>query len=145
MAEEHVSTDSLPVPEGFEKLNRGGPYFGALGPVYIKKINERDAVFGIRIGSAHLNVNGVAHGGMLATLADSVLGIAILRAHAGKRIATVNLTTDFMEAAHPGDWVEARVEIHRSGRRLVFAACLLQAGERRILRASGVFAMSAKA
>lgn len=141
---EQVSAESLPVPEGFEKLNRGGPYFGALGPVYEKRIGEREAIFGVRISSGHLNGNGVAHGGMLATLADSVLGIAILRAHADKRIATVNLTTDFMEAAHPGDWVEAHVEIHRSGSRLAFAACFLQVGERRILRASGVFAMSAK-
>lgn len=145
MTEEQIAAESLPVPEGFEKLNRGGPYFGALGPVYQKRINEREAIFGIHIRSGHLNGNGIAHGGMLATLADSFLGIAILRAHPEKRIATASLTTDFMEAAHPGDWVEAHVEIHRSGSRLAFAACYLQVGERRILRANGVFAMSPKA
>lgn len=145
MSEEQAEASSLPVPEGFEKLNRGGPYFGALGPVFEKKINEREAIFGIHIRSGHLNGNGIAHGGMLATLADSYLGIAILRAHPDKRIATVSLTTDFMEAAHLHDWVEARVEIQRSGGRLTFAVCYLQVGERRILRANGVFAMSPKA
>lgn len=144
MAEEQPETDFLPVPKGFEKLNRGGPYFVALGPVYERNINEQEAVFGLHIRSDHLNGNGIAHGGMLATLADSFLGIAILRAHPDKRTATVSLTTDFMEAARPGEWVEASVEIHRSGGRLTFAVCSLYVGERRILRASGVFAMSPK-
>lgn len=144
MTEERETAESLPVPEGFEKLNRGGPYFIALGPVYEKKTGEHDAIFGVRISPGHLNAGGIAHGGMLATLADSILGIAILRANRDKRIATVNLTTDFLEAAREGDWVEAHVEILRSGGRLAFADCVLQVGERRILRASGVFAMSPK-
>lgn len=44
--------------------------------------------------------------------------------------------------AHPGDWVEAHVDVQRIGSRLAFANCYLMVGERRILRASGVFASS---
>jgi acyl-coenzyme A thioesterase PaaI-like protein len=56
---------------------------------------------------------------------------------------TVNLSTDFVAAAHPGDWVEAHIDIQRVGKRMAFANCYLQVGEERILRASGVFAVMA--
>lgn len=137
-------SDMLPIPDGYELLKRGGAYFEALGPVYAKKAGEHGLVIGLRIGSGHLNANGVAHGGMLATLADSALGIGILLVNDQKPLATVNLTTDFMEAARLGDWLEAHVEIQRVGGRLAFATCFLQVGERRVLRASGVFSMSGK-
>jgi acyl-coenzyme A thioesterase PaaI-like protein len=60
-------------------------------------------------------------------------------------MVTVSLTTDFADAARDGDWVEARVDIQKIGTRLAFANCYLAVGARRILRASGVFAVVAPA
>ena len=56
-------------------------------------------------------------------------------------MVTVSLTTDFIESACPGDWVEAHVDVLRIGKRLAYANCYLHVGERRILRASAVFAV----
>jgi hypothetical protein len=36
--------------------------------------------------------------------------------------------------------VEARVDLQKTGKRLTFATCHLWVGDRRILRASGIFA-----
>jgi acyl-CoA thioesterase FadM len=53
---------------------------------------------------------------------------------------TAHLAVDYAGAARLGDWVESRVEIQRVGARLAFANCYLVAGERRIVRASAIFA-----
>jgi len=52
----------------------------------------------------------------------------------------VNLTADFADVARDGAWVEARVDVQKLGKRFAFATCYLWVGDKRILRASGVFA-----
>ncbi len=134
-------SDATGIPEGFKALNRGGPFLAQLGPLYLKQDGGR-LIIGLRIEERHTNIRGIAHGGMLVTLADSALGIALSHSCTPPQpMVTVNLSTDFVESAHPGDWVEAHVDIQRVGRRLAYANCYLHVGERRILRASGVFAL----
>jgi uncharacterized protein (TIGR00369 family) len=134
-------SETLEIPEGFKPLNRGGPFLSQLGPLYLKKDGERYIV-ALRIEDRHTNIRGIAHGGMLLTLADSALGIVLSTSRTPPQpMVTVNLSTDFVESANPGDWVEAHVDIQRIGNRLAFANCYLMVGERRILRASGVFAL----
>jgi len=112
----------------------------SLGPLYAKGEGS-NIVIGLRIEDKHLNTRGVAHGGMLVTLADSALGIVIAMVRTPPNpMATVNLTADFSDVAREGDWVEARVDVQKMGKRLAFASCNLWVGERRILRASGIFA-----
>jgi len=131
------------LPEGFARLDRGGPFLASLGPLYAKK-TEQGLVIAMRIEERHLNTRGIAHGGMLVTLADSALGIAIATAGQDpsrpRAFVTVNLSVDFIASAHEGDFVEAHVGIEKLGARLAFATCFLQVGARRVLRASGVFA-----
>jgi len=144
------------VPEGFIRIERGGHFLASLGPLYAKKI-EDGLVIAMRIEEKHLNTRGIAHGGMLVTLADSALGIAVAN-HSRERASaegatqtpprsfvTVNLSVDFIASAHEGDFVEAQVGIEKVGARLAFATCFLHAGKRRLLRASGVFATVAPA
>lgn len=128
------------VPDGFRHIDRGSPFVGLLGPIF-HKIEDGHHVIGIRIEQKHTNIKGIAHGGMLVTIADTALGIALALETENKRpMVTANLSTDFLDAARPGDWVEAQVEIQRIGARLAFASCHLVVDGKRILRASGVFA-----
>ena len=133
------------IPQGFKALQRGSSRFlSMLGPLYAKD-EGNGVVIGLRIDERHLNTRGVAHGGMLVTLADSALGIVIAMSRTPAHpMATVNLTADFADVARAGDWVEARVDVQKMGRRLAFANCHLWVGERRILRASGIFAAVAE-
>jgi uncharacterized protein (TIGR00369 family) len=134
-------SEAADIPQGFKALRRGSsPFLSSLGPLYAK--GEGDAVvIGLRIEEKHLNTRGVAHGGMLVTLADSALGIVVAMARTPPQpMVTVNLTTDFADVARAGDWVEARVDVQKIGKRLAFANCHLWVGKRRILRASGIFA-----
>jgi uncharacterized protein (TIGR00369 family) len=130
-----------PVPAGFEPVLRGSAFVQLIGPVFHKRTDDGRHIVGMHIEQRHTNIKGMAHGGLLVTLADSALGMAIaLETADQKPMVTVNLSTDFVEAAYPGDWVEAHVDLQRIGGRLAFAKCYLKVGEKRILRASGVFA-----
>jgi uncharacterized protein (TIGR00369 family) len=133
--------DGAQVPPGFERLQRGGPYVAALGPLYCRRDGD-DIVIAMRIEQRHTNMRGIAHGGMLASLADCALSMGIaISCNDKQSFVTVNLTTDFVEAARPGDWVEGRLDIQKITQRFAFANCYLQVGDKRILRASGVFAV----
>jgi uncharacterized protein (TIGR00369 family) len=135
-----MSAPSGNVPEGFARLERGGPFLASLGPLYAKK-GEGGLVVGMRIEEKHLNTRGIAHGGMLVTLADSALGIAVATStNPPRSFVTVNLSVDFIASARQGDFVEAHVDIEKVGARLAFATCFLQTQKKRVLRASGVFA-----
>ena len=129
------------VPEGFQVLRRTAAFLEMLGPIYFKSVG-RSRVVALRVAPKHLNNAGIAHGGMLITFADSALGINLsYHDDPPRRMVTVNLSTDFLQPAMPGDWLEAHVTIHRVGQHLAFASCILQSGDKQILRASGVFAI----
>lgn len=134
-------SEPTPAPEGFRPIQRGGPFLSALGPLYVKTSGPTP-IIGLRLEEKHLNTRGIAHGGMLVTLADSALGIVLANTRTPPQpMVTVNLSTDFVSAAHAGDWIEAHVDVVKIGARLAFANCYLLVGSRRILRASGVFAL----
>ena len=65
------------IPEGFQRLRIASPWMSLLGPVYVRHREGEPTVIGLRIAPHHLNIQGVAHGGMLTTLADNAFGIGI--------------------------------------------------------------------
>lgn len=134
----------MSVPEGFTFWNDGGAFIDLIGPVYVKGEGE-DRRFGLRIGEKHINVGGVAQGGVLATLADHSLGRAIRAGRDDEETsATVSLTTDFLGPAKEGDWVESETKVERVAARMAFADCSLRVGDREIVRARAVFAVVSK-
>jgi uncharacterized protein (TIGR00369 family) len=99
---------------------------------------------GLRIEKKHTNSRGICHGGVMATLADLALGYAVHAKTEGKTpYVTAQLSIDYA-AARIGDWLESVVEIQRVGARLAFANCCLVVEERRIVRASAIFASADK-
>ena len=134
------------VPAGFTRLVVGGPYFRQLGPMYSRPTDAADAtkgiVLGMRVIDSHLNTQSVCHGGMLTTVADGALGIAVaLAVERRAAYVTVSLTADFLSSAKLGDWLEAHVQFTRRGKRLMYANCDLRVGSRHVLRSSAVFSL----
>jgi len=127
--------------EGFLPVESTGPFMATLGPLYYRPV-EGGVIIALRVAEKHLNRRGIAHGGMLVTLADSAMGMNLARAREPRLwTVTTSLSTEFVDAARRGDWVEAHVDILKLGRRLAYANCYLIVGAKRILRASGVFAV----
>lgn len=136
--------DAAPRP-GWQALPQVGPFLGLIGPVLWQPQAPAGLFrFGLGLDERHLNIVGIAHGGLLATFADCALGMAIAmdrrqRGRAGGMV-TANLTLDYLAPGRVGDWVEADVTLLRSGQRLAFAQAMLRVGEAPVLRASAVFA-----
>jgi uncharacterized protein (TIGR00369 family) len=141
MSTDMTNGEILPPPEEFLPVETTGPFMAMLGPLYYRTV-DGGMIIALRMAEKHLNRRGIAHGGMLVTLADSAMGMN-LACTREPRLWTVtsSLSTDFIDAARKDDWVEAHVEILKIGARLAYASCYLTVGTRRILRASGVFAV----
>lgn len=129
------------IPAGFEPIFRSSPFLDLLGPLYNKRV-EGELVIGFRAEQKHCNARELVHGGVFSSLADVALGYSL--AFAGdepKLMVTANLSIDYAGSAKLGDWVEVHTDIQKSGRTMAFANCYFCVGEKRIVRASGVFSV----
>ena len=97
--------------EGFAALFRSSPFLDRAGPFYSKGKGQSLSV-GLRVLDHHLNARGLAHGGVLLTMADIALGYAMATSADPPVVAvTSHLSADFAGSAKLGDWVESRVDI----------------------------------
>lgn len=133
------------VPSGYRRMLGGGAFMQQLGPVYMRRLDNGQAAIGLRVTPGHLNMQGITHGGMLATIADSALGINVALAR-GRRAAqvTLSLTTDFLSSANVGEWLEAWVTVHHLDEKLAHASCELRVDVRAVVRASAVFSLRSR-
>lgn len=128
-------------PPGFEPSERTGPFVELIGPLFVKE-DDRGIVLGLCARDELLNARGFVHGGILAAVADLVLGRnVVLRSGAVARAVTASLTIHFLSPVRPGEWIEASATVPRVGSRLGVAAALITAEGRPVAQASGVFAM----
>ena len=132
------------IPEGFKRLEAGGPYFRQMGPAYLRLGDDgKSAVLALRVCSQSPQCPG-----RLLTAACSPpwpirrlgMNLSLARGRRGGQV-TVSLTADFLSGAREGDWLEAHVVITRMGKRLAYANCDLKVGGRHVLRSSAVFAI----
>jgi uncharacterized protein (TIGR00369 family) len=127
------------VPPGFAKLDPTSPFHELVGPLYEKR-DGGTVTIGFVVAEKHKNRSGIVHGGMICTLADFAMGHAAhLATGTPRRLVTTTLSVDFAGNARPGDWIEARVDVMRPGRRVAFVNCFVHHGADRIARASATF------
>lgn len=125
------------VPEGFSRLEKRSGFLRTCGDFYV---HDEQPILAVRIVAQHLNYVRIAHGGFLSTVADSAFGVILRRLSASQAPAiTINLNVDYIGAVREGDWLEAHVEVLKSGGRFLNASCLLKVDGRLVLRANGVF------
>jgi uncharacterized protein (TIGR00369 family) len=135
-----LDIESCAAPAGYSRLDAPPGFVRRVGEFHV---HEQQPVLGLRITADHLNSIRIAHGGLLATLADTAFGVLLRRLLSlPGSPPTVSLSLDYLSPAREGDWVEAEVELHKAGRRLVNASCMLRADGRALVRASGVFIMT---
>jgi len=85
---------------------------------------------GGRVEARHLNVNGVVHGGVYATILDTAMGGALLTLlHPDETTATTSLYVEFLRPAQEGAVLRAKGEVVRRGHHLAFVEGNLYDGE----------------
>lgn len=112
------------------------------GPIYKPPHQaEGEQVYGVLVEKRHCNPYGMLHGGMLSTLADTLLGSVVYHATGGVPIATIYLNTEFIAGAREGDWVTGRAVLRKKGRRVVFTTGDFHVGDKLIASSSGAWAV----
>jgi uncharacterized protein (TIGR00369 family) len=88
--------------------------------------------------ASHTNLYGVSHGGSLASVADTVMGVAC--ASLGRRVVTLDLNMNFIKAAPADTEVRAIARILHNGRQTLVAECDVLGVEGKLLvKARGTF------
>jgi uncharacterized protein (TIGR00369 family) len=82
------------------------------------------------VKARHLNINGVVHGGVYATILDTAMGGAVVTTLREDEVtATTSLYVEFLRPAQKGVTLRARGEVVRRGRHLAFVEGNLYDGE----------------
>jgi uncharacterized protein (TIGR00369 family) len=130
-----------PMPDLLRAARRGG--FHAEVGFGIDAVHSRRGVVTVTgtVERRHLNINGVVHGGVYATILDTAMGAAVVSVLSeGETTATTSLYVEFLRAAREGETLTARGEVLRRGRHIAFAEGNLYGSDgRRFSQARGTW------
>ena len=110
-----------------------------IGDLSFKKIDETNFEFSIKILENFLNTGGIAHGGFIATIADTGMGNAAHIVAGNKRCVTINLDIKFISAGKLNDKLIGRVKVLKKTKTLVFILSEIYASEKIVATASGTW------
>lgn len=86
----------------------------------------------------HGNLYGMVHGGALASLADTAMGVAC--ASTGRRVVTLDMNINYLAAAGEGETVRAAAEVVHGGKSTVVVECeMTDTAGRLLAKARGTF------
>jgi uncharacterized protein (TIGR00369 family) len=124
------------------ELAASSPFYAWTG-MRVLRVEPGEVDVAMDVGPDHLNLRGLLHGGMIATLADTASGLAIRSAlDPGRTHATVQLDVQFLRAGAPGT-IEAHGRAVRVGRSIAFAeADVVDGTGTTIARATATHAVS---
>jgi acyl-CoA thioesterase len=108
------------------------PLLRTLG-IRLTEIAERHATMEVDVTDAHRNYFGGAHGGLIATLVDTVCFFPAPLLPSGRSATTTNLTVSYVRGASVGDHLAARSELLHLGRRTASLAVRVTDGAGRLV------------
>lgn len=125
-------------PDGWKRFEDNG-FIDHVGPLFVRRGSNGLRAFAFVAQPKHANLIGVAHGGMLMTLADRALGVAAWEAANQRPCVTVQFDMQFLSAVRMGEFAEMAPEVVRATRSLVFLRGTLMVGDRAAAAATGVW------
>ncbi len=133
---------ALRPPPPFKQSVRRGPFTTHNGP-WFHWATQGEFRQGVRIVARHCNSRGIAHGGFLSALADGLAATAVFR-ELKRTSVTVKLSTEFLQSAHEGDWLQGTAWVTHTAHTLAFVEARAWVGEGKDIPASDfVFTASA--
>lgn len=128
MDEQYIST--------FRNDYESSPFWKLLG-IEMDQLNPEYVRIKLSINQSFLNVNGSVHGGIVASMLDSIMGVTLRHQNYDAKVATVSLTTQFIAPVLEGMVVYATAKVVNAGRRIASLEAKLESESGEIL-ASGV-------
>ncbi len=132
-------TTEQAIPPGYEIQHLEDGFINVIGPLYARHAEDGTLAIAFRVDARHVNRYERVHGGMMASLADSAIGLNMHHVDDAYGAVTTTLTVDYVGAARMGDWVEATVSLHKKGGRIRFGTCHIHVGETMVLRSNATF------
>jgi acyl-coenzyme A thioesterase PaaI-like protein len=126
-----------PAAAGWEPYGHEG-FIGLVGPFWARKAGD-SYEYAFLAEPKHHNRRHVVQGGMLMTFADRSMGMACWYANGKRPQATVQLDMHFVDAVQIGEFVEAKCEVVRRTRALIFMNADLVVGTRVVATAKGIW------
>ena len=120
-----------------DETNQG--FMKHLGGLDLKKTNDTDYEFSIKVKEMHLNTGKIAHGGFLSTIADTGMGTAAHRVAGDRRCVTINLDLKFISAGMLNDNLKGIVKVLKKTKTLVFINCEISNDKELVVSASGTW------
>jgi len=135
-------TDLAP-PEGFSPHDRPSGLTAPWEPIFKRVLADRWQL-GLHLRPEHTNARGMAHGGLIAALADNSMGYStgVVLAREGRRpggMVTVSLSTDYLAAAQLGQWILFDTDFVKTGGSICFARQIITADGEPIAKANATF------
>ncbi len=112
------------------------PFYKLLG-IELVSIGPGHAVFDMAARTEHTNSIGLIQGGLVSSLADTSMGIAVRSL--GMNAATIDLSIGFTASARLGDILRAEGKVVKAGREIIFTETRVMAGNRLIAYCKGTF------
>ncbi len=134
-----MSSPSDPALDGWKSRALPG-FAGLVGPLWTRREGDRWA-YALLIEARHVNPAGVAHGGLLSTLADHAMSAVAWEANERRACVTIALDVRFLAPARDGDLVVARARVARQTGSLAFMECTLIAGEVDLVSATAILSV----
>ena len=104
-----------------EDESRRGSFLKHLG-MHATSVEPGRVSVRYEVGPDHLRTGGIAHGGIIATLMDTALGLAAsTRAPEGFDLVTAQLNVNFIRPAWLGEALVASAQVQHSGRKTAVA------------------------
>ena len=130
-----------PLPDLYRAARRGGFHQEVGFRVVAEKSGRGFCTVSGRVEHRHLNINGVVHGGVYATILDTAMGASVVSLLTeDETTATTSLYVEFLRAAREGDLLVARGEVLRRGHHIAFAeGNLFDEAGRRLSQARGTW------
>ena len=110
--------------------------FNKLLGIHVQRLHSDGLTIECTLRPELLNLAGVLHGGVLATLADAAVGIALQRHFGGTRpITTVEMKINYLRPVSEGK-VRARAKLLKVGTKLGVGTVELKTGSGKIVAAA---------
>ncbi len=111
-------------------------------PLFSRVDDSGVSILAMSVGPSHCNNQAILHGGVLAALADTAMGMACGRHLPAAAIArTIGLQVDYLGAVPLGAWLEIRPCVLKFGRSIAFANAQVFSDDQLVAMASATFSV----
>jgi len=125
------------VKKNMNETNKG--FMKHNGGLELKKINETNYEFKVLVQDIHLNSSKTAHGGFIATIADTGMGTTAHQVANNKRCVTINLNINYISPALSDDNLIGKIKVLKKTNTLVFINCEISNEKNIIAAVSGTW------